>query len=86
MYLSTQVGNITPFLTRKEAYYFIATGAKIEFVNNSGICETTPGVKQYSGYLTVGDNMNMWFWFFEARNSPITAPLATWFNGSSRGL
>jgi len=23
----------------------------------------------------------MWFWFFEARNSPETAPLATWFNG-----
>ena len=59
---------------------------KIEFVNNSGICETTPGVKQYSGYLTVGDNMNMWFWFFEARNNPATAPLATWFNGSSRSI
>lgn len=40
-----------------------ATGARIEFVNNSGICETTPGVKQYSGYLSVGTNMNMWFWF-----------------------
>jgi carboxypeptidase D len=39
-----------------------ATGAKIEFVNNSGICETTPGVNQYSGYLSVGENMNMWFW------------------------
>lgn len=23
----------------------------------------------------------MWFWFFEARNSPSTAPLSTWFNG-----
>ena len=41
-----------------------ATGAKIEFVNNSGICETTAGVKQYSGYLSVGDNMNMWFWYY----------------------
>lgn len=40
-----------------------ATGARLEFVNNSGICETTPGVKQYSGYLSVGDNMNMWFWY-----------------------
>ena len=39
-----------------------ATGAKIEFVKNSGICETTPGVNQYSGYLSVGENMNMWFW------------------------
>ncbi|KAA6416163.1 MAG: carboxypeptidase S1 [Lasallia pustulata] len=58
-----------------------ATGAKLEFVTNSGICETTPGVNQYSGYFSVGINMNMWFWFFEARNSPNTAPLATWFNG-----
>lgn len=40
-----------------------ATGAKIEFVNNSGICETTKGVNQYSGYLSVGSNMNMWFWY-----------------------
>jgi carboxypeptidase D len=39
-----------------------ATGARIEFVENSGICETTPGVKQVSGYLSVGENMNMWFW------------------------
>lgn len=39
-----------------------ATGAKLEFVKNSGICETTKGVNQYSGYLSVGTNMNMWFW------------------------
>ncbi|RJE27615.1 Carboxypeptidase S1 [Aspergillus sclerotialis] len=58
-----------------------ATGGKVEFVNNSGICETTPGVNQYSGYFSVGDNMNMWFWFFEARNNPKTAPVAAWFNG-----
>lgn len=35
-----------------------ATGAKLEFIKNSGICETTPGVNQYSGYLSVGTNMN----------------------------
>jgi carboxypeptidase C (cathepsin A) len=58
-----------------------ATGAKIDFVTNSGICETTPGVNQYSGYLSVGSNENMWFWFFEARNNATTAPLAAWFNG-----
>ena len=57
------------------------TGARIEFVNNSGICETTPGVNQYSGYLSVGENQNMWFWYFESRNNPATAPLAAWFNG-----
>lgn len=39
-----------------------ATGAKLEFVKNSLICETTPGVNQYSGYLSVGTNLNMWFW------------------------
>ena len=58
-----------------------ATGAKIDFVTNSGICETTAGVNQYSGYLSVGTNANMWFWFFEARNNASSAPLATWFNG-----
>ena len=31
-----------------------ATGARMEFVTNSGICETTKGVNQYSGYLSVG--------------------------------
>ncbi|KAK8064528.1 carboxypeptidase S1 [Apiospora phragmitis] len=57
------------------------TGSKMSFVKNSGICETTPGVNQYSGYLEVGKNMSMWFWFFEARNKPAEAPLVTWFNG-----
>lgn len=58
-----------------------ATGSRLDYVKNSGICETTPGVNQYSGYLSVGNNMNMFFWFFEARNNPSTAPLVTWFNG-----
>jgi hypothetical protein len=35
-----------------------ATGVKIDFVTNSGICETTPGVNQYSGYLSVGSKSN----------------------------
>ncbi|KAK8063011.1 hypothetical protein PG997_015108 [Apiospora hydei] len=54
------------------------TRSKLSFVNNSGICETTSGVNQYSGYISVGPDMNM---FFEARDNPTTAPLATWFNG-----
>lgn len=58
-----------------------ATGTKMAYVNNSGICETTKGVNQYSGYLSVGTNMNMWFWFFEARKNPTTAPLVLWLNG-----
>ena len=34
-----------------------ATGATLSFVTNSGVCETTHGVNQYSGYLSVGTNM-----------------------------
>ncbi|TID18949.1 carboxypeptidase S1 [Venturia nashicola] len=58
-----------------------ATQSKLEYVSDSGICEMTKGVKSRSGYLTVGDNMNMWFWNFDARKDPETAPLVAWFNG-----
>ena len=34
-----------------------ATGSNLSFVTNSGVCETTPGVNQYSGYFSVGTNM-----------------------------
>ena len=32
----------------------VSTAASLSYVTNSGICETTPGVNQYSGYLSVG--------------------------------
>ncbi|KAL1849935.1 hypothetical protein Daus18300_013069 [Diaporthe australafricana] len=62
-------------------YEHEATNTTLEIVENSGICETTPGVNTYSGYLSVGTNMSMWFWFFEARSNASTAPLALWLNG-----
>ena len=31
----------------------------IRFVTNSGVCETTPGVQQISGYVDFGKNMSM---------------------------
>lgn len=31
------------------------TSTAMSYVKNSGICETTPGVNQYSGYLSVGE-------------------------------
>ncbi|KAK2023101.1 serine carboxypeptidase [Colletotrichum zoysiae] len=59
-----------------------------------GICETTPGVKSYAGYVrlppgTLDDvdgeaqdyPVNTFFWFFEARKAPENAPLAIWLNG-----
>lgn len=44
------------------------TNSTLEFIHNSGICETIPGVDQYSGYLSVGKDggMNIWFWYFLA--------------------
>lgn len=57
------------------------TNSTISYVKNSGICETTPGVNTYSGYVQTGENMNMWFWFFESRNNPQTDPFVSWFNG-----
>lgn len=58
-----------------------------------GICETTPGVRSYSGYVhlppgTLNDvgvsqkyPINTFFWFFEARHDPKNAPLSIWMNG-----
>ncbi|KAF9564252.1 alpha/beta-hydrolase [Agrocybe pediades] len=81
--LATPVVNVVsdppPTLTR-----FISRAnpdVNLRFVSDSGVCETTPGVHQMSGYIDVGTNMSMWFWFFEARNSPETAPFTLWLNG-----
>jgi hypothetical protein len=40
--------------TNYTVYQHRATGTKLQYVTNSGICETTAGVNQYSGYSTVG--------------------------------
>ncbi|KAK0255716.1 hypothetical protein B0A54_11030 [Friedmanniomyces endolithicus] len=47
-----------------------------------GICELTPGVESYSGYVDVAEDQSIFWWFFEARNQdPTTAPLSVWING-----
>ncbi|KAI4246176.1 MAG: hypothetical protein L6R40_002129 [Gallowayella cf. fulva] len=58
-----------------------------------GICETTPGVKSYAGYVHLPPNtladvdesqnytINTFFWFFESRKDPANAPLSIWMNG-----
>ncbi|KAK1991260.1 peptidase S10, serine carboxypeptidase, partial [Colletotrichum falcatum] len=67
--------------TNLSVYEHAATNSRARFVENSGICETTKGVKQYSGYFDVGTDQHTFFWFFEARNNASTAPLALWLSG-----
>ncbi|KAI1443569.1 peptidase [Annulohypoxylon stygium] len=55
-------------------------GATIRY-KEPGICETTPGVKSYSGYVDLDEQTHMFFWFFEARHNPDEAPLTLWLNG-----
>lgn len=64
---------------------------------NPEICETTPGVKSYSGYVHLPPNsinetgetqpypINTFFWFVEARTNPHRAPLSIWLNGGPGG-
>ncbi|KAI0752467.1 alpha/beta-hydrolase [Daedaleopsis nitida] len=61
----------------------IIQDGKLRYVKNSGVCETTPGVDQMSGYIDIGTNKSMWFWFFEARNDPETAPFTVCWNNLS---
>ncbi|KAF9005082.1 alpha/beta-hydrolase [Cyathus striatus] len=59
----------------------MTTDGNLTFVSDSGVCETTPGVHQVSGYISITEDTFMWFWFFAARNNPDTAPLTLWLNG-----
>jgi carboxypeptidase D len=58
-------------------------GATIRYKQpgKAGICETTPGVNDYSGYVDLNNETHMFFWFVEARHDPANAPLTLWLNG-----
>ncbi|KAG7123530.1 Carboxypeptidase S1 A like protein [Verticillium longisporum] len=53
----------------------------------SNFCETTPGVKSYSGYVMLPPStnypfeQNIFFWLFESRSRPKSDPLTVWING-----
>ncbi|TKA64280.1 hypothetical protein B0A49_06174 [Cryomyces minteri] len=47
----------------------------------AGVCETTPGVNSYSGYIDLAPNAHTFFWFFESRSDPANDPITLWLNG-----
>nr|POE90644.1 carboxypeptidase s1 like a [Quercus suber] len=59
------------------------TGVTIRYKEpgQDGVCETTPGVNSYSGYIDVASNVHVFFWFFESRSNPKTDPVTLWLNG-----
>lgn len=46
-----------------------------------GICETTPGVNSYAGFVNLAEDVHSFFWFFESRRDPANDPLTLWLNG-----
>ncbi|KAI7482758.1 peptidase S10, serine carboxypeptidase [Hortaea werneckii] len=59
------------------------TGAQIRYKEpgNEGVCETTPGVNSYSGYIDLAPDVHSFFWFFESRQDPANDPITLWLNG-----
>ncbi|CAJ2508419.1 Uu.00g134450.m01.CDS01 [Anthostomella pinea] len=50
-----------------------------------GLCETDQHVQQYSGYIKVEDDIELFFWFFAARTDPDKKPLVAEFGGGPGG-
>ena len=55
-------------------------GVQIRY-KEPNLCEATPGVKSYSGYIDLDAETHMFFWFFEARDNPSEAPTTLWLTG-----
>ena len=47
-------------------------GATIRYKEpgKEGVCETTPDVNSYSGYIDLAEDIQVFFWFFESRRDP----------------
>ncbi|KAM5341340.1 hypothetical protein ACJ41O_014371 [Fusarium nematophilum] len=59
------------------------SGSQIRYKEpgKEGICETTPGVNSYTGYIDIAPDVHVFFWFFESRRDPANDPVTLWLNG-----
>ncbi|CDZ97775.1 serine carboxypeptidase [Phaffia rhodozyma] len=51
----------------------------VRIKETTGWCD--PDVSSFTGYLDVGNQKNLFFYFFESRHKPETDPLVMWING-----
>lgn len=88
---STRTGKSVPLLKRQ---YYPADAEDVKTITTptnvtlrykepgkEGVCETTPGVNSYSGYIDIAPNVHAFFWFFESRRDPANDPITLWLNG-----
>lgn len=88
---STRTGKSAPLLKRQ---YYPADAKDVKTLTTptnvtirykepgkQGVCETTPGVNSYSGYIDLAPNVHAFFWFFESRRDPKNDPITLWLNG-----
>ncbi|THY32661.1 peptidase S10, serine carboxypeptidase [Aureobasidium pullulans] len=90
---ATGVSALVPVLDKRQYFPANATGLKTITTPGSnvtirykepgkeGVCETTPGVNSYSGYIDLAPDMHTFFWFFESRRDPANDPITLWLNG-----
>ncbi|CAD0050612.1 unnamed protein product [Aureobasidium pullulans] len=79
---ATGVSALVPVLDKRQYFPANATGLKtITEPGKEGVCETTPGVNSYSGYIDLAPDMHTFFWFFESRRDPANDPITLWLNG-----
>ncbi|CAJ2505495.1 Uu.00g128890.m01.CDS01 [Anthostomella pinea] len=87
--------SLVPAMTRDSIFACLLAGAlpvlaatlpsflhtRDSFKQPLGLCETDKKVQQYSGYIKVEDDIELFFWFFEARKDPDKKPLVASFAG-----
>ncbi|KAJ7463006.1 serine carboxypeptidase [Mycena latifolia] len=73
--------NVSSSVKGETLHALATTPGALRIVENSGVCETTPGVYQASGYGDIAADKSIFFWYFASRFNPAKAPLALWFNG-----
>lgn len=57
------------------------SGIRYKELTGKGICETTPGVRSFSGYIDLNSTVHIYFMFFHSRGNPSKDPFTLWLNG-----